>query len=139
MQKKLLDAYHEAQYRVLTDPEVCVQIGVSQVILIDDFFAADSFCIITAYNPLSNRLNDDENKQSNEKLLDQVRQLSDVKICAPTVAQDPNNEWPDERGFLVANLSKEQALQLGSLYQQHAVVWMSSPVYRAELLQCSHS
>lgn len=136
MDSELLKAYKNTDYLVMTDPEIWIRIGEPALGLRELNSAYTTFCIITAYNPKSVTTSDSQNLRQNQRLLRKLRTLPNAHLCGRTVARDPDKDWPDERGFLVANLIKEDAIALGQAFSQHALVWLHEPGFRAELLMC---
>ncbi|MBT41218.1 MAG: hypothetical protein CMF12_01715 [Idiomarina sp.] len=133
---ELLKAYKNTNYTILARPELCVRIGEAELALREIYPGYSSFCIVTAYNPKSKKTPEADNRRASQRLLQRLKSMSDAHLCAKTVAEDPQQKWPDERGFLVANLSKQDALALGQEFSQHAIVWLQEPRFRAEILIC---
>ena len=134
----LLAAYRNTNYQVLSSPRVTIRIGEDADGLQALYPDSASFCIITAYNPKSEKVADTINQQQHQHLREYIQSLAGVQVCAETIASDPSKQWPDEHGLLLANLSNEQASDLGQRFKQHAVVWLQQPKLRAELLICGN-
>lgn len=115
---------------------LCLQIGKSALNLHTLFPDFSTYTIITAHNPRSQIMSAADNRLANQRLLNELQSLPQIAVCAPTVAEDPQNAWPDEPGFLAANLTYQQAIAMGKAFSQYAVVWFHEPRFRAELLMC---
>lgn len=134
MDKQLMQAYQATNYVIDTQPPVTVRIGQSARALLKRATAIRSLSIITGYNPRSHRVSDAVNAAANQRLRTAIHAVPGADIMATTVAQDPNQQWPDEIGFLVANLSMEALSVLARGFDQHAVVWMPAPEFIAEVV-----
>lgn len=132
----LLKAYKNTDYCIKTEPLLLVRVGETALGVRELAPAAGTFCIMTAYNPKSEKMSEVLNRRQNQRLLQQLQSMAEIAICAPTVAKDPQQRWPDEHGFLLANLSKKEAITLARNFRQNAVVWLHEPGFRAELLIC---
>lgn len=80
---------------------------------------ADSFAIITAWNPASRRLPDEENAARNRDLEADLVRLGHAPVACVGVGRDG---W-SEPSFLVPGIALDEALALGRRYEQNAVVW----------------
>ena len=82
---------------------------------------ARSALFITAWNPYSQPLSDNENE---------IRQQYLIKSIAaagyeyhPGEGKHPDNNWPAEKSIFILGSSKEDSVELGKKYGQNAVVW----------------
>ena len=78
-----------------------------------------SWCFITAWNPFSEALSNEENKALN-KLLE--LDLNCYSVFSAK-GQDTLGDWPAEISFFVGNISREQAIDLGKKYKQNAIIF----------------
>lgn len=80
-----------------------------------------TWTVITAYNPLSEKLSAKENAKRNEKLNIELGLLG--LQTYPTTSISDAKDWPDEKGFLVLGLNLEEASRMGLERDQHAIVF----------------
>lgn len=123
---ELISAYLKTEYHIEWVPHLRLSIGVEHPALAELFaaFHIHSAAYVTACNPHSQRLDDEQNKERLARLETELktRGLSFL----PGNAIDPGGHWPDEPGFMVMGLSLESAKTLGRHYQQNALVWCGS-------------
>ncbi len=79
-----------------------------------------SWAYITACNPRSVRLAADENAQRQAKLQACLRADGFVIYSGKGVPAEPG--WRPEDSFLVLGMTPEQALRVGAMFEQNAVV-----------------
>lgn len=80
-----------------------------------------SWAYVTAYNPFSKKLSDDENILLNKKL---EFLLSFFKIYKGRGCGFDDN-WAPEESFLILGISKRDAIELGQKFEQNAIVFGS--------------
>ena len=119
----LIESYQSANYHVYASEPFTLNIGVASQPLKSLYLSAHikSAGFITAYNPHSQALSEQENKLRNTKLITEIQQRS-LKFIAG-VGQCPESEWPGEESVLVLGISLEAAKALGKHYEQNAIVW----------------
>jgi hypothetical protein len=78
-------------------------------------FRAEIF-VITAWNPHSQLLDDNENRVRQESLESELIRLE----LWPAVGLDPNSEYREE-GVAISGLSEVEAISLGARYEQNAI------------------
>lgn len=83
-------------------------------------FGGRPFVLVTAYNPRSVALGDEENRRRNAALEGELRARG-LEV-APSSGASPDGSW-EEPGFVVFEVSLSGALDLGRRFEQHAVVW----------------
>jgi hypothetical protein len=78
------------------------------------------YSIITAHNPYSQKLSKAENEQRHEQLesILQERGLEHL----PSTGESPDGSWCEE-GFIIFDISLEDALDIGKRFEQHAIVY----------------
>ena len=76
-----------------------------------------SWAFITAWNPQSRILNDEENFKRNSEL---CRDLVDYDIISGLGKGD---DWPAEESFFISNIEFKKALALARKYNQKAFVY----------------
>lgn len=120
MSDDILIAYNQTEYFV-DEFDKPIQIGQTnaEVEELLNQYNVDSWCFITAWNPMSVELTLQENLERNNQLKED---LSQYKIFAGE-GSDPKGEWQPERSFLVLGISKNNAEGLAEKYRQRAIVF----------------
>ena len=80
--------------------------------------------IISADNPYSQRLSNEENLIAHESLRNFLRQHPYPMIKSLNI--DPTDLWPAEKSFFVLGLDLSTAKLLGQQFKQNAIVWIGS-------------
>lgn len=80
----------------------------------------ERWAYITAFNPGSVRLSDDQNDARQHELEDAVRLLGHPIFPGEGIGED--GAWPPERSILVLGMEREAAVQLGRRFDQMAIV-----------------
>ncbi|WOH38010.1 DUF3293 domain-containing protein [Thalassotalea fonticola] len=86
-------------------------------------FENPTAAFITAYNPMSKRLKEGQNKQRLQQLQQAVGKLGLASCKGYGLSQQ--NDWPQEHSLLITNITKQQASQLAKDFQQAAYVWIN--------------
>jgi Protein of unknown function (DUF3293) len=120
----LLAAYRGTRFCADTDQgRVEIRVGESSPRL--EALLGVSGCVtwayITAYNPGSTRLADDQNQIRHHELEDVVRKLGHPMFPGDGIGAD--GTWPPERSVLVLGIEREAAIQLGRRFGQLAIVY----------------
>jgi hypothetical protein len=116
---ELLQAYLNTTYQ-LDDLNIKIRIGQIDERL-EGFLeehGCNEWAFITAYNPRSVELSDDENSKRHQELKKDVSCLTFFE--GQGVGEDPT--WKPERSLLILGLSRQSAKELGLKYGQNAVV-----------------
>lgn len=113
----LESAYRATDYRV-DGPVGPFVIRIGEVC---DAIPADSWAYITACNPRSRRLPDNENTRRMQMLRAEVESAGYRYWRGHSEAQD--HSWPPEPSLLVFDISRNQAAQLGRQFDQWAIVF----------------
>jgi hypothetical protein len=119
----LIEAYAQTEFRIHTQPAFTLYIG-QHCALLQQAMAraqANTCLFITACNPFSQSLDDDDNAQRNKQLETELNRRGLSYLTG--VGQHASNEWPGEASFLVLGVSPDVAKELGQTYEQNAVVW----------------
>lgn len=126
MDKELLTHYKNTDYWFTVDEStITLTIGQKN----EDF---DRLCerlhcttgaFITACNPQSQLLTDDENKRRHKHLATRLEQIAEIH-CFSGEGQDRDRQWPAEVSFMVLGLRQKTAIDLAREYQQNALVWI---------------
>ena len=119
-QARLAAVYAATTYRVLL-PEgaVDLRVGAPAPRELGPF----PWMVITACNPGSIMLSDEENQARQQVLAARLRTLGFTFAAAENLADD--GEWPVEAGFWVSSplLDRQLASALGQEFGQYAVLW----------------
>lgn len=118
---ELLAAYLETDYFISDDPPLLMKIGEQngdlQILLAS--FSVDQAAFITAWNPRSQKLSNDENDDRQSALLSEIEQLRHNYL----VAYGERADWR-EYSYLVLGISKQNASDLAQQFEQNAYVWI---------------
>lgn len=121
---RLVNAYKAAEYALLTDPEIVIRVGeanedLDMVLRAED---AESAAFVTAANPGSMQLSDDDNLMAFAAL---AEALDDRGYnCYRGEGRDPDGRWPVEASLLVVGISRADAVSLGRQLNQNAIVFI---------------
>ena len=120
--KELISAYEETEYRVL-DPAFCIQIGAFHPHL-DQWLSARSFetwAYITAWNPGSKRITKKENNRRQEELKAELENRG--MIFYPGLGEHPTGRWEAEESLWIPGCSLDLGLLLARKFDQNAIVY----------------
>jgi len=122
----LIRAYREAKYVVGVDNPIVLRIGQASQQLkgLLDTHKATTAAFITAFNPYSEVMSDDQNHAAQKSLLVDAQKLGLSAIEG--YGQDMAEEWPREASFLVLGITESQAEGLADKYGQNGYVWIGS-------------
>lgn len=81
---------------------------------------AMTWAFVSAYNPRSTALPAQENVLRHAQLLFRAKQLGWPTADAQAIAQA--EDWPPERGLLIAGIAHRDALRLAGEFDQYAIV-----------------
>jgi hypothetical protein len=117
-------AYEETEYRVHAEPPFTLRIGQVCPELLQEYKTRKVSCcaFLTACNPFSQALTDEQNAERQQALAKALRSRSLTFLEG--LGQHPTNGWKGEASFLVFDLSLEAAKALGRSFEQNAVVWV---------------
>ena len=119
IQQDLIEAYNCTEYRVL-GTEIVLQIGEhSQMldVLLNQYHQQD-WAFITACNPGSKPLSDEENRLRHEQLKISLGLYSYFE--GEGVGENP--PWPPERSLLVIGINRSKAIEIGNQFVQNAIL-----------------
>jgi hypothetical protein len=91
------------------------------------------YAIITAHNPYSQKLSKEENDQRHEQL-EKILQERGFEHHLST-GESPDGSWIEE-GFIIFDISLDDALTIGKRFEQHAIVYGQGN--RAALAWCEN-
>lgn len=123
---KLLDAFKRAEYKIITPFgfDVVVQVGPfnGDAAYMMAAMGVETVSIITPHNPNSEILSEKENQ---DRLKRMWRIVYDNLVCAmPAVGYcvTPGEDWPQEIGIALFNISDRQAHKFAHMYGQ--IAWL---------------
>lgn len=122
LDQRLLQAYRETVYQVL-NPDIAIEIGVANSTL-NHFLQqmnARTWAFITAWNPRSQLLTLEENKQRHQAFVEMVEKAGYLYFEGKGVGTNTN--WEPEKSVLILNISKENALRIAGYFDQNALVF----------------
>ena len=119
----LLESYESADYHVDASPSFILKIGIHSAELESIYKTSHKYtaAFITAFNPYSQELSNQENKDRNHKLEELIQSLHFDYIHGE--GKCGNDDWDGEESFLIIGISKEQASEIGKQFEQNAIVW----------------
>ena len=122
----LIRAYREAKYVVEVGDHITLQINQAnqrlKKLLKEQKVTTAAF--ITAFNPYSEVMSDDENQAAQQSLLVDIQNLGLSAIEG--YGQDVSREWPREVSALALGITESQAESLADKYGQNGYVWIGS-------------
>lgn len=118
-------AYEETEYRVIKGQHAfTLKIGECCEPLAFHYKVQEvpQCTFVTAYNPYSQQLTDEQNEQRQQLLLAAITRRGLYYFKGE--GKHPSNQWPGEPSYLVFGLNKEAAKKLGRQFEQNAIVWV---------------
>lgn len=79
---------------------------------------AESWAFITAWNPYSKVLTDEENNIRHQQLMAMTKKY----VCFEGEGRGKDPKWKPERSLLIIGIAKDDAAMIGNHFQQHAIV-----------------
>ncbi len=80
-----------------------------------------NWAIVTAVNPYSQCLISSENLQRQQKLRDYLQTRKFTTFAA--AGADPTGVWSPEPSLLILGIDRAEAITIGTLFEQNAIVW----------------
>ena len=116
-------AYLETNYVVRAESSVILRVGHAcpELAAIHRLHRVDCSAFLTAFNPFSQPLDEQENDRRNELLMQELK-LRSLSVFEG-YGSHPDNGWPPEASVLVLGLSLEASKSLGARFEQNAIVW----------------
>lgn len=130
----LWKAFEETHYIVHHQPPFTLHVGrhSQELDALLEASRADCAAFITAWNPMSQALSDDENQRRQQSLTDELDRRG--LLYHPGIGQHPSNGWPGEQSVLVLGLQLEAARSLAREWGQLAFIWVERE-HPVELIQ----
>lgn len=119
----LIDAYEVTNFHVKAEPAFTLNVGKVSKELKALFKQnkVTNAAFITAWNPYSKSLSDEENQARNDQLKNELN-IRSLKFI-DGFGQDPLGQWSGEDSFLVLGIDLEGSKKLGIQFEQNAIVW----------------
>jgi len=121
----LIENYTHADYRIGTAAD-CITLKIDQYSepLAQFLVTLNQSCaaIISAYNPYSQLVSDEENVAAHESLRHILTCHAHQGI--ESVHTDPAGVWPAEKSFFIPGIDIHSAKSLGQQFNQNAIVWI---------------
>ena len=123
LNQDLISAYEVTNFHVKAEPPFTLNIGKVSEELKALFKQNDvsNAAFITAWNPYSKSLSDEENQARNDQLKNELN-IRSLKFI-DGFGQDPAGQWSGEDSFLVLGIELEASKKLGIQFEQNAIVW----------------
>ena len=120
---ELWKAYEETDFIVHSKPAFTLNIGQfsEQLKQLLNSHKVTSAAFVTAYNPFSQQLSEDENSERQTRLIDEIQ--SRGLSLFQGLGQHPNHQWQGEPSVLILGIDLEAAKKLARTYEQNAFVW----------------
>lgn len=123
LEPNLISAYEVTNFHVKAEPAFTLNIGRLSEEL-KALFKQNNLsnaAFITAWNPYSKSLSEEENQARNDQLKNEliIRSLKFID----GFGQDPLGQWSGEDSFLVFGIDLEASKKLGIQFEQNAIVW----------------
>ncbi len=133
----LITHYTDAHYRIGTLAEP-ITLRIDQYSAPLARFLATSHqsyaAIISAYNPHSELLSDEENVAAHESLRNSLMHHATPVIESLNI--DPAGVWPAEKSFFIPGIDLNTAKSLGQQFNQNAIVWIDRDAIPRLILLC---
>jgi hypothetical protein len=119
----LISAYETTNFHVKAEPPFILNVGKASKELKTLYKQNNvtSAAFITAWNPYSKSLSEDENRSRNDLLKNKLT-LRSLEIL-DGFGQDPAGQWAGEDSFLVFGIDLEASKMLGIQFEQNAIIW----------------
>jgi len=116
-------AYLETDYLVDAPEPFVLRVGVASAPLASLYrqHCADCCAFISACNPYSRLIGNEENAERQAELAQELVQRGLTFFDG--IGRHPAGGWPAETSFLVLGLSFDDSKKLGEKYQQNAIIW----------------
>lgn len=124
LNEELIDAYRAAHYCVtgVADPFLLrVDAPSTDLARCHSDHGVSRSAFLTAYNPRSQRVPDEDNERAHAHLERVLRDLG--YVCLDALGIDPSGEWPAEPSLLVLGAGLEEARGIGLRFGQNGLLW----------------
>jgi hypothetical protein len=118
-------AYRASDYRIgFSGKAIVLQPGLrsAQVAQLFASHGANCGAFITAFNPQGAQRSTAENEQAHQRLLTYIE--SQGLKCLEGEGSEAGTDWLPEKSCFALGLARSDAIKIGSLYGQDAIVWV---------------
>ena len=125
--RNLISGYRDTDYQIGAGSDsISLRIDQYSESLAKLLIASKHPCaaMISAYNPYSQRLSNEENLIAHESLRNNLRRHYCPIIESLNI--DPTGRWPTEKSFFVLGADLNTAQSLGQQFNQNAIVWIGN-------------
>jgi len=123
MNQELFDAYLKTKY-VVFHSDIVIEIG-KRNFLVEELLkknGCNECAFITAFNPFSQLLTDNENLKRHQELLNLV-----IEYCFfEGEGRGEDSTWKPEKSLFILGITREKAIILGKYFEQNAIVFAES-------------
>jgi hypothetical protein len=116
----LIKAYKNTKY-IVFEPDITIEIGILNQDVNELLIKHNSneWAFVTAYNPYSRVLSNDENSVRHDELKELTKDY--ITFEGHGVGEDPT--WEPERSLFIIGISKDEASEIGKKFEQNAIVY----------------
>lgn len=116
----LIEAYKNTKYKVF-EPSIIIEIGVLNQDVNDLLTQHKSmeWAFITAHNPYSRVLTNDENKVRHDELKELTKDY--ITFEGHGIGEDP--AWEPELSLFIIGITRDEASKIGKKFEQNAIVY----------------
>jgi hypothetical protein len=120
MKQELFEAYLKTKY-VVFHSEIVIEIG-KRNFLVEELLkknGCNECAFITAFNPFSQLLTDDENLKRHQELLNLVKEYRFFE----GEGRGEDSSWKPEKSLFILGIDREKAIIIGKYFEQNAIVY----------------
>jgi len=118
-----VSAYQSTEYLIFAQPPFILRVDQSNNHLVElhQQHQPSSSAFITAWNPYSKPMSDEENAKRQDKLIASIKERGFPYYLGE--GKDPSGKWPGEASILILGISLDEAKELGTEWGQNAIIW----------------
>jgi len=116
----LIEAYQNTKYKIF-ELDLTIEIGKfnKEIDVLLQKNNSNEWAFITAYNPYSKVVSDEENNIRHDELKELTKSYKTFE--GHGVGEDPT--WEPELSLFIIGISKKDAIRIGNKYEQNAIVY----------------
>jgi Protein of unknown function (DUF3293) len=120
---RTIQAYRETDYRVAGERPFTLHVGIQSPQLLSEFDVRDvrTGAFITAFNPYSIALGEEDNELRDRNLL--LLLMAKGFQSTPGIGVHPSNDWLGEKSQMVWGITRQDAMEIATSFQQNAFIW----------------
>ena len=117
--EKLIHAYRNTKYLVPSfGISICIGTYTPDLDLLLEKYELWQWAFITAWNPYSVQLSEVDNALRHQSLV----RLTESYLVYEGLGMGVDSEWQPEQSLLILGIEKGEAIKLGKLFHQYAIV-----------------